>query len=73
MQHSVKEIAKMYSDLSERRKDKKRFIESEFIDFARQNHKKYSIVDNGDDMLVSTWYSNDLIEDYRKTILPREN
>lgn len=30
--------------------------------------KKYSIIENGDDLLVSTWYSDDLINDYRKTL-----
>jgi hypothetical protein len=68
MEHSVKEIAKRYSELSEMRKDKKRFDESNFIQFAKDNKNKYSIIENGDDLLVSTWYSDDLIEDYRKTL-----
>jgi hypothetical protein len=68
MQHSVKEIAKRYSELSDLRKDKKRFVESNFIQFAKDNQRKYSIIENGDDLMVSTWYSNDLIEDYRKTL-----
>jgi|688.fasta_scaffold319137_3 hypothetical protein len=68
MQHSVREIAKRYSELSDLRKDKKRFVESNFIQFAKDNQRKYSIIENGDDLMVSTWYSNDLIEDYRKTL-----
>ena len=68
MEHSVKEIAKKYSELSDLRKDKKRFVESNFIQFAKDNQRKYSIIENGDDLMVSTWYSNDLIEDYRKTL-----
>ena len=68
MQHSVKEIGKRYSDLSDRRKDKKRFVESAFIQFANDNKKKYSLIENGDDLLVSTWYSDELIEDYRKIL-----
>jgi len=68
MQHSVKEIGKRYSELSEMRKDKKRFDDSNFIQFAKDNKNKYSIIENGDDLLVSTWYSDELIEDYRKTL-----
>ena len=68
MQHSIKEIAKNYSELSNKRKDKKRFVESTFIQFAKDNKNKYSITENGDDLLVSTWYSDELIKDYRKTL-----
>ncbi len=68
MQHSIKEIAKRYSELSDKRKDKKRFSESGFIQFAKDNKKKYYLTENGDDSLVSTWYSNELIEDYQKTL-----
>jgi hypothetical protein len=68
MQHSIKWMAKTYSELSESRKDEKRFIEKDFIEFAKNNQKKYSIIENGDDLLVSTWYSSDLVNDYRKTL-----
>ena len=68
MEHSVKEIAKRYSELSDLRKDKKRFVESNFIQFAKDNQRKYSLIESGDDLMVSTWHSNDLIEDYRKTL-----
>ena len=36
--------------------------------FAKEHNKKYSIIENGNDLLVSTWYSGDLIEDYKKTL-----
>ena len=68
MQHSIKEIAENHSKLSDLRKDIKRFNEKDFIQYARDNKGKYSLIDNGDDLLVSTWYSNELINDYRKTI-----
>ena len=68
MQHSVKEIAKRYSEISTKRKDKKLFKFDDFINFAKENKKRYSLIENGDDFLVSTWYSDDLIEDYRQTL-----
>ena len=68
MQHSVKQIAKMYHSNSEKREDKKRFQYLDFINFAKTNIRKYSLVENGEDFLVSTWYSGDLINDYIKTI-----
>ena len=68
MKHSVKEIGKRYSEISMKRKDKKLFKFDDFINFACENKKKYSLIENGEDLLVSTWYSNDLIEDYRKTL-----
>jgi hypothetical protein len=68
MNHPIKEIAKRYSELSDLRKDKKRFVGSDFIQFAKDNKNKYYLIENGDDLLVSTWHSNDLIEDYQKTL-----
>lgn len=68
MQHSVTEIGNRYSEISEKRKDKKLFKKDDFIQFAKDNKEKYSLIENGDDFLVSTWYSGDLIDDYRKTI-----
>lgn len=69
MQHSVKFIAKVYSDLSERRQDEKRFIEDDFIKFASENKTKYHLTDGFDgDFLVSTWYSGDLVKDYQNTL-----
>ena len=49
-------------------KDKKLFKFEDFINFAWENKKKYSLIENGQDLLVSTWYSDDLIEDYRNTL-----
>ena len=68
MQHSVKEIAKRYSEISEMRKDKKPFKMEGFVNFAKENVRKYSLIENGDDLLVSTWYSDELVNDYRKTL-----
>lgn len=68
MQHSVKWIAKNYSEISSKRKDKKLFMFDDFINFAKENKKKYSLIENGEDILVSTWYSDALIEDYRNTL-----
>jgi hypothetical protein len=69
MQHSVKFIAKVYSELSEKRQDEKRFIEDDFIRFAFENKTKYSLIDGSDgDLLVSTWYSGELVKDYQNTL-----
>ena len=58
----------MYSNLSKLRRDDKPFDENDFIQYAKENVKKYSLVENGDDLLVSTWFSDRLIDDYRRTI-----
>lgn len=68
MQHSVNEIAKRYSEISERRNDKKLFKMDDFINFAKENKRKYSLIGHGDDLLVSTWYSDDLLKDYQNTL-----
>jgi hypothetical protein len=68
MQHSVKEIGRRYSEISSKRNDKKLFKYDDFLKYANDNKKKYSLIENGDDFLVSTWYSDDLIEDYRRTL-----
>jgi hypothetical protein len=68
MQHSVKGIGKMYFELSEKRKDKKLFKFDDFVSFAKEHKKKYSLIEHGEDLLVSTWYSGDLINDYQKTL-----
>lgn len=69
MQHSVLSIAKNHSELSDLRKDVNRFKADEFFEFAKTNKEKYHIIENGNDLLVSTWYSTDLINDYRTSIL----
>ena len=68
MQHSIKEIAIRYSSISDKRKDKKRFDKDGFIKFVKDNMEKYSILVENDNLLVSTWYSGDLIDDYKKTL-----
>lgn len=66
MQHSVKSIGEKYEEISLMRKDNPSFNASEFFQFAKDNASKYHTIESGDDLLVSTWYSGDLIEDYRK-------
>jgi len=68
MQHSVKDIGKLYQEVSDLRQDNLRFKALDFYNFALNNKEKYSIIENGFDLLVSTWHSNDLINDYKKTI-----
>ena len=71
MQHSIINIGKNYEELSKSRKDKKRFNSKDFFEFAKQNIEKYHLIESSDDLLVVTWYSNDLIEDYRKSIIKK--
>jgi hypothetical protein len=68
MQHSVKFIGEQYQRLSEMRKEKKLFSKEEFLVFAKEHSKKYSIIENGEDLLVSTWHSGDLIDDYKSKL-----
>lgn len=67
MQHSVKNIGNNYQVVSIMRKDKNEFNADDFFNFAKINKKKYSIIENGDDLLVSTWYSDSLVSDYIQT------
>ena len=67
MQHSVKNIGDNYEKLSIMRKDKNQFKANDFFQFANNNKEKYSIIENGDDLLISTWYSDSLIRDYQST------
>ena len=68
MQHSVQIIGDNYEALSKLRKDTNQFNAKKFFDFAKKNKKKYSIIENGEDLLVSTWRSDSLINDYRLSI-----
>lgn len=68
MEHSVKEIAKDRAKWSDLRKDKKRFSETGFFEFAKKNKNKYRLSEDGDDLIATTWFTNDLIEDYIKTL-----
>jgi hypothetical protein len=67
MQHSVKYIAEQYAHIYSLRNESERFNAQDFFNFAIQNKNKYAIVKNGDDLLVSTWYSGELIWDYLET------
>lgn len=64
MQHSVKQIGSNYEHFSILRKEKPQFNKQHFFEFAKLNMKKYSIIVNGDDLLVSSWYSDSLMNDY---------
>jgi hypothetical protein len=68
MQHSVKNIGKEYEKISLIRKDKNPFSAKGFFDFANENIQKYGLIRCGEDLLVSTWFSSDLITDYRATL-----
>lgn len=68
MQHSVKQIGDNYQEFSVMRKDKNQFSSSDFFQFAKNNIKKYSLIENGEDLLVSTFFSDELISDYKLTI-----
>ena len=68
MQHSIKFVGKNYEEISIMRKDKNQFNAVDFFNFAKENKEKYSIIENGDDLLVSTRYSNELIAAYRSTL-----
>lgn len=64
----MKYIAKNHSEISNLRGDEKRFNYEDFINFSRKNINKYSLIESGGDLLVSTWYSDELIKDYKQTI-----
>lgn len=64
MQHSVKQIGGNYERFSILRKEKPQFNKENFFEFAKSNMKRYNIIESGDDLLVSTWYSDSLINDY---------
>ncbi len=68
MEHSVKEIAKRYAEWSELRKDKKIFSEIDFFNFAKKNKNKYRLSEDEDDLIVTTWFTDNLINGYIKTL-----
>jgi hypothetical protein len=68
MQHSITQIGKNYAGISELRKDKKPFIEADFVKFAENNKDKYGVHLECGELMVSTWYSNDLVQAYQKTL-----
>ena len=70
MQHSIKNIGDNYEKLSALRNDKRKFIAKDFFDFAKCERvkNKYKIIENDDDLLVSTWYSDSLINEFISTL-----
>ncbi len=68
MQHSVREIGERYEGLSVARKDKKQFVAKDFYHFSKTNSEKYHLEQVGEDLKVSTWYSDALIDDYKNTL-----
>jgi len=66
MQHSVIVIGENYEALSRMRNEKNPFSADGFFKFAKENSSKYGIIENGNDLLVSTWHSDALISDYNK-------
>lgn len=68
MQHSVKHIANMYAKLSALRKDRPAFDQEKFLKFARDNKLKYQLSEETGELTVSTWNSEDLVEDFKKLL-----
>lgn len=68
MQHSVKEIGETYEKISLMRKDKIPFLAKDFFEFANENREKYGLTKCGENLLVSSWFSGHLINDYRLKI-----
>ena len=68
MEHSVKDIGQRYQELSQQRKENPIFESEKFFEFAKQNSNKYSNIEDGEDLLVSTWYSDKLIEDFKNIL-----
>lgn len=68
MQHSVKYIGEQMGKLSLLRKESFTFNKEDFFKFAEKNEIKYSLINKGDDFLVSTWHSDRLIKDYEATL-----
>ena len=65
MQHSVKQIADNYEKLSIMRKDRNQFNADNFFQYAKDNKVKYNLIEDSDDLFVSSWYSDSLINDYK--------
>ena len=68
MWHSVEYIGKSSQEISDLRKDEKRFNKHDFFEFAKENKEKYNLQESGIDLLVSTWHSDQLVKNYKKTI-----
>ena len=68
MQHSVKHIANMHAKLSALRKERPAFDQEKFLKFARDNKLKYQLSEETGELTVSTWNSEDLVEDFKKLL-----
>ena len=68
MQHSVKHIANLHAQLSAIRKDRPGFDPEKFLKFARANKRKYQLSEETGELTVSTWNSEDLVEDFKKLL-----
>lgn len=69
MWHSIKYIGSKREEISNMRNDKIKFNTDEFFNYAKNNRKKYHLIDSGDDLQISTWYTDDLIKDYKAICL----
>lgn len=69
MIHSVEEIGRTHGELSDRRRDSKRFSAQDFVAFAQANAQKYNLIEENGRLLVDTWHCNDLIDGYRATLV----
>jgi len=54
MWHNIKQIAKTH-----------RFNEAAFIDFAKANVDKFSLIEEGDSLQVNTWNADSLIDGFK--------
>ena len=70
MWFSIKEIARVNSTLSKFRKENICFNYEDFMKFAKENKDKYCLIESNDELLVSSWNSGDLINNY-KTFLEK--
>ena len=68
MLHNVKHIAQNHAEYSELRKDKIRFSKDHFLQYAKDHFKKYQLEWHLGDLHVSTFFSDDLVAGYKKTL-----
>ena len=69
-QSYVKHIGKTLEEFSVARKENPAFNTKDFFEFAQKNKNKYALIKTNDDLLVSTWYYDDLVRDYQNTLKP---
>lgn len=58
MWHKVSQVAKTH-----------RFNEEVFINFAAENADKFSLIAEGDSIMVNTWNADSLVEQFKRQIL----